>query len=505
MSKATERAASRIMVRVDAKQWQSQAYRDAAYKLVEQGIGGIGVFIGALETTAVMIDELQRRAGGKLFVAADYEYGLPMRLEGGISYPRAMALGMCSPETTHSIASLIAIETAAIGVNWNWAPVADINSNRLNPIINTRSFGESPEQVALHVQAYVRGLQEHNVLACAKHFPGHGDTHVDSHVDLPTIDIEEQLARQRELMPFQEAIEADVASIMVGHIVVPFLDTSYPASLSKAVVGGLLRGKMGYNGLVITDALDMHAIADRYPSGEAAVLAIEAGADIALMPCDVHEAVGALTQAIETGRISPQMLDKADERLDAARKKAGIRKPGEMRDRSSVVIDQATHALFALRAADEAIRVLGNERALPISQYKHIAALAAVSEADMDSATTWFQSLTQAVEMNIDCGFIDGTITESELTDLSLGLAEADVIVLALFGRAVAYRGNLPGAENLPQVVSALAGSRPVIVVACGSPYGIEMLPAAATIYTYSDTLPSIAASVMKLIGRFVR
>ena len=505
MSKANERAARHIMVRVDAKQWQSHAYRDAAYKLVEQGIGGIGVFIGALDTTAAMIDELQRRAGGGLLVAADYEFGLPMRLDGGVSYPRAMALGRCRPETTHAVASLIALEASAIGVHWNWAPVADINSDPLNPIINTRSFGESPEQVALHVQAYVRGLQERNVLACAKHFPGHGDTRIDSHVDLPTIDIEEQLANQRELIPFQAAIEADVASIMVGHIVVPFLDPSYPASLSKAVVGGLLRNTLGYRGVVITDALDMHAIADRYPSGEATIAAIEAGADIALMPHDAHEAFSALTRAIDSGRITAEMLDESDARLAAAQAKAGIGKGTPSQRRAPVVIDQATHALFALKAAEEAIHVIGNEQALPITQFTHVAALAAVAESDMDSATTWFQSLTQAVEMNIDCGFIDGTITETELADLTHGLAEADVIVLALFGRAVAYRGNLPGAENLPEVIRALAGSRPVIVVACGSPYGVEMLPASTAIFTYSDTLPSIAASVMKLIGRLVR
>jgi len=505
MSAMHERAARHIMVRVDAKQWRSQAYRDAAYRLVEQGIGGIGVFIGELEATVSMIDELQRRAGGRLLVAADYEFGLPMRLEGGISYPRAMALGKCSPQTTHAIASLIALEAAAVGVHWNWAPVADINSDPRNPIINTRSFGETPEMVALHVQAFVRGLQERGILACAKHFPGHGDTHVDSHVDLPTIDVPEHLARLRELVPFRAAIEAGVASIMVGHIVVPFLDALRPASLSQAVITGLLREEMGFSGVVITDALDMHAIADRYPSGEAAIMAIEAGADIALMPDDSHEAIRALAAAIDTERISFQKLHEAEQRLELARSVVGVANRSATRPRTPVVIDQSPHALAALKAADESIHVLGDEHSLPITQYNHVAALAAVTDSDMDSATTWFQSLTQAVEMNIDCGFIDGTFSEPELADLHRGLAEADVLVLALFGRAVAYRGNLPGAEKLPDILSTLAGRRPVIVVACGSPYGIEALPATTTIYTYSDTLPSIAASVMKLIGRIVR
>ena len=161
--------------------------------------------------------------------------------------------------------------------------------------------------------------------------------------------------------------------------------------------------------------------------------------------------------------------------------------------------------MYALKAAEEGLRVAGDSEALPITQYNHVAALAAVSEADMDIATTWFQALTQAVEMNIDCGYIDGSISEQETLDLRQGIAEADVIVLALFGRAVAYRGSLPGADRIPSIVSSIAQGRPVIVVACGSPYGVEQISSAATIYTYSDTLPSIAASVMRLIGRIVR
>lgn len=505
MTQAQERAARHIMVRVDAKEWQSQAYRDAAYRLVDIGVGGIGVFLGPLDVTATMIDELQRRAGRRLLVAADLEYGLPMRLEGGISFPRAMALGMCDVATTRAIASLIAHEASAIGVHWNWAPVADINSNPHNPIINTRSFGETPSLVARHVEAFIQGTQERHVLACAKHFPGHGDTVVDSHVDLPTIDVAEDVAWHRELIPFKAAIEADVASIMVGHIVVPFLDELRPASLSHKAVGGLLRENMGYGGIVCTDALDMRAIADRWPSGEAAVMAIEAGVDIALMPDNTLDAIAALALAIDSGRIASDAIDASHARLEAARRRVGIGAAGRSTRQEPLVVDQSMHAMYALRAADEGVRVAGNPDALPITQYKHVAALAAVSETDMDSATTWFQALTQAVEMNIDCGYIDGSISDQELLDLGQGIAEADVIVLALFGRAVAYRGNLPGAERIPSIIQRIAQGRPVIVVACGSPYGVEHITSAATIYTYSDTLPSIAASVMRLIGRIVR
>jgi beta-glucosidase-like glycosyl hydrolase len=287
---------------------------------------------------------------------------------------------------------------------------------------------------------------------------------------------------------------------MVGHIVVPFLDTELPASLSPKIVTDLLRHQMGFDGLVCTDALDMHAIADRWPSGKAAVMALQAGVDIALMPDNVYEALEAVTDAIERGELSEELLDVSARRIEAAREFVGLKKVGK-----PLVVDQSTHAMHALSAAFEAINVIGDASLLPLMQHDHVAALAVVSDADMNSATTWFQALTQAVEMNIDCGYIDGTISDSEITDLAHGISEADVLVVALFGKAVAYRGNLPGSEKLPDVVARLAHGRPVIVVACGSPYGIESIAASCTVYTYSETLPSIAASVMRLIGRNVR
>lgn len=499
MTASRHLAARHVMIRVDANQWHSSAYRDTAYRLIDDGVCGVGVFLGELEETATMIGDLQQRAGGTLLVAADYEYGLPMRLEGGIAFPRAMALGRSSAHTTQSCAALIAEEARAIGVHWNWAPVADINSNPHNPIINTRSFGESAECVAEHVRAYIRGTQSSGLLSCAKHFPGHGDTSVDSHLALPTIDVAEHVAMERELVPFAAAIDEGVGSIMVGHIVVPFLDAELPASLSRRVITDLLRVRMGYNGLVCTDALDMHAIADRWTSGTAAVMSIKAGADVALMPDNVDEALSAIELAIDRDEISRDLLDASSGRIDAAKASVGI---GSSDVRKPLAIDQNTHALVALTAASQGIAVEGDASLLPLSQHKHIAALAVVSDADMNAATTWFQALTQAIETNIDCGYIDGTISDGEIADLAHGLGEADVFVVALFGKAVAYRGHLPGAERLPKIIADLASGRPVIVVACGSPYGIDTLNANCTVYTYSDTLPSIAASILRLIGR---
>ena len=179
-----QRLAALVMPRLDADQWSDPAYREAAFALIDRGVRAFGIFLGTLEETMTMLQELQRRAGNTLFFGADHEFGLPMRLrEGGIAFPRAMALGRTLPGITEHIAQAIAHEMRAAGLHWNWAPVADINSDPENPIVNTRAFGEDAETVSTHASAFVRGLQAGGVLACAKHVPGHGATRVDSHID----------------------------------------------------------------------------------------------------------------------------------------------------------------------------------------------------------------------------------------------------------------------------------------------------------------------------------
>ncbi|MBP6510239.1 MAG: hypothetical protein KA339_06745, partial [Candidatus Kapabacteria bacterium] len=319
MASPERRAAGLFMIRADAAHWADHDYRERIYRLIDRGVGGVGVFLGGLEETASMIEDLQRRGGRRLIIAADYEHGLPMRLDGGIAFPRAMALGRTLPGITEHVAACIAIEASAIGVHWNWAPVADINSDPNNPIINTRSFGETAEVVAAHAAAYVRGTQSRGVMACAKHAPGHGDTRVDSHVAMPTIDVSVDVARLREFIPFRACIDAGVRSVMVAHIVVPFLDGTLPASLSHEVVTGLIRNEWGFTGLITTDAMDMKAIDDTWSSAEASLLAIKAGVDVVLMPSNPNAAIDAVLEAITTGAISEEQLSASEARWDDAR------------------------------------------------------------------------------------------------------------------------------------------------------------------------------------------
>jgi len=360
--------------------------------------------------------------------------------------------------------------------------------------------------VTEHARAYVRGTQSRGVMACAKHVPGHGDTHVDSHRDLPTIDLDPEVAREREFIPFRGCVDEGVRSVMIGHIVVPFLDPSAPASLSAKVVTDLVRGQWGFDGLVTTDALDMGSITSHYSSAEAALLAVEAGCDVVLMPENADEAIDALVAAIESGQISQARLSQSELRWNQARRFAGLRTadaPAAARAEQPPV-DQNAHALVALQAADEALRVVGAAELLPIMQARHVAAFAIVDDHSVESATTWFQSIAQGADVNVDFGYVDLSITADECASLSEGITEADLVIFGVFGKAVAFRGELGATSRLPEIIAALKGDRKCIVVACGSPYGIEESLADVVIYTYSDTLPSIAASVLRLVGKAV-
>jgi len=495
MQEHQRRAAGRIMIRTDAKFWSDLPYRETIYRQIDAGIVGIGVFLGDLETTARMISDIRERAGRRLLVAADYEFGLPMRLDGGVAIPRAMALGHTTADITRHMARLVAEEARALGVDWNFAPVCDINSNPQNPIVNTRAFGESPDVVSEHVVAWIEGSRQGGVISSAKHAPGHGDTTTDSHIDVPVIGASEQVAWEREFLPFLAAIQADVDSIMVGHLLVPFLDPTNPASCSSAVISTLIRGKWGYQGVVITDAMDMGAITQRYDSATATLMAIRAGVDIVLMPSNTDEAINALAHAIASKELEEDWLQASEQRI------AGLFDRIDAAPSRPLSIDQNSHAMMALKAADVAIDVRGRHDLLPITGAP-FAVFAFVDEHEADAATTFFHYLSQATEDNCDFAYIDTSISDDDLTAMARGTEHAECIIFAFFGKAVAFRGDIGNSEKIAEIMSTLSANRPTINLVCGSPYGPADLAADLTITTFSDTVPSLAAVVLRLIGR---
>lgn len=290
--------------------------------LGELGIGGVILLGGSAAEVGLRSRQLQDWARIPLLIAADIEEGVGQRFAGATHFPPPMALGAIARQNlpaaialAEAMGATTAQEAWAIGINWVLAPVVDVNNNPANPVINVRAFGETPEQVSQLTTAFIRGAQRHPALVTAKHFPGHGDTATDSHLNLPLLPHSRQRLAQIEFPPFEAAIAAGVDAVMSAHLIVPALDATYPATLSAATLTGELRKNLGFEGLIVTDALIMGAIAQFCDAAEAAVLAVEAGADILLMPDDPERAIAAVCEAVHSGRLTPERIHASLERI----------------------------------------------------------------------------------------------------------------------------------------------------------------------------------------------
>jgi len=521
-----EAAAQCIMPRLVPNSIQeSDVHKQEIISLIAQGIGGFCVFQGDAEYTATLIDELQKEAAIPLLFSADYEHGLTMRLEGGTDFPHAMALAQAKkPDLTYKAAAAIALEAKTIGVHWNFAPVCDINSHPENPIINIRAFAEYPSHAEQHIKEYIKGTQSQSVLACAKHFPGHGNTVTDSHSALPIVlDSLEQL-QQRELVPFQKAIEADVQSIMIGHLSIPALDPSgLPASLSSTIMIDLLRKHMKYKGIIITDALDMHAISKHYTSAEATILSLQAGATIALVPDNALEALDAVARKAEEdpdfynllvenclliakakqwcGLISeaPTSIEYSDNNRQTIIKNSAPNK---------IALDSKTmenHALLALDIAKQALVIHDPKKLLPISEKTTFAAFAVLDGDDqktLDKGVSFFRVLAQTLENECDFGFINSEIEPNDAYELRDSVQAVDIIILAVFIKPMSYKGTVGLSEYLLHALDHITQDKPVVAMLLGSPYLHSFLPADAYICSYSDSLPSLSAAALTVSGR---
>jgi len=316
------------MIMVQAYSNRDAAHLEALKKLVKrEKIGGVIFFQGGPVRQAIMTNELQSVSEVPMLVAMDAEWGLGMRLDSVISYPRQMVLGaITNDQLIRRMGRETAMQLRELGVHMNFAPVADINNNPANPVINTRSFGERRENVASKVYAIFNGLQDEHILVTAKHFPGHGDTDTDSHHDLPVIGHSRQRLDSVELFPFRHAISEGLSGIMVAHLDVPALDSAYnrPATLSKPIVTGLLREEFHFDGLVVTDAMNMRGVTDHFNPGESEVEAVKAGNDIVLMPADVQKAIHHIRRAVRSGEIPEEQIMSSCRRILLAKAWAGL-------------------------------------------------------------------------------------------------------------------------------------------------------------------------------------
>ncbi|HEX7358491.1 MAG TPA: glycoside hydrolase family 3 N-terminal domain-containing protein [Ignavibacteriaceae bacterium] len=301
----------------------SKEFKSAMELVRDHGIGGIVVSTGSVAETAIMINELQKNASIPLLVSADFENGIGMRMSASNIFPHNMAIGATfNPDFAFESAKATAIEALMLGVNINFAPVADINNNPENPVINLRSFSEDKNMVADFCKSFFEGTKEAGVIATAKHFPGHGNTKIDSHNDLPVINGSKDYLFDNELKPFIELIQNNIQAIMIGHLNVPAFDTknNLPASLSHNIITKLLIEQLGYNGLIITDALDMKAVTNYYSAGDACVQAFKAGNDILLMPANIKEGITAIYNEVKAGTITEARLDVSVRKILSAKR-----------------------------------------------------------------------------------------------------------------------------------------------------------------------------------------
>ncbi len=484
--------------------YEKSEYNRYIKKLVEFGVGGFCVFGGNLESVSNALSELQSYAQIPLLFCADFEYGLAMRLEEGTGFPHAMALGKVDDlEATEETANCIAKEAKELGIYWNLAPVADINSNPDNPVINIRAFGNNKELVAQHSVAYSLGTQKAKVLACAKHFPGHGDTDSDTHNGRVAIYLTQEDLNNRELEPFRQCIANGVKSIMVAHIDLPNIDTDYPASLSKKIVSGILRNEFNYQGIIITDALDMKAISESFPDGKAAVLALEAGNDIALMPDDAIAAISSLIEKADKDSAFYEKIKLSVEKIYKEKRWVGLIPQFAKPDLNQKLF--ADHMKTALKTAYRAIEIKGDKNLLPINDELSFAGFSILQrDIDLRAGSRFFTMAAQALESDCDFGFLDMNVTEEQALELRNSLNNPDFLLFAFFVKGGGSVGKIRLPENVKKSLKIIAGNKPIIALIFGNPdleYDIE---ADLYIKTYSDSLASIAAAIAELTGRDV-
>lgn len=478
------------------------------------GIGGLTFFQGEAQTQAVLLNDLQRRAAVPLLVGQDMEWGAGMRLENATSFPRAMAVGATgNPAYAYAIGYATAQEARAVGVHHVYAPVADINNNPFNPIINVRSFGEAPDLVSSMVASYIRGAQDGGVLATAKHFPGHGDTDTDSHADLPVLTHNRARLNMLELVPFRRAIEAGVMSVMTAHLAFPQVEASasLPSSLSPRVTQGILREDLGFEGIVVTDALDMQAVAAHFSPGEIAVRALKAGADMLLLSKDPYAARRAIIQAVERGELTEERIDASVLKVLKAKEWAGLHQERivPLATTQRVVGSEAHQALSAT-VAGHALTLLNNEGlVLPLHEPGRVLTTILSDNNSRRTGAPFVEMLQRFVDPANGTTLVLGRRARS--ADYAAARAEAaraDVIVVPIFlrVRSGSHEIGLPSAQQ-QFVESLIATGKPVIVISFGNPYlvlGLDEQPSAYIAAYGSDaTLQQAAAQALFGAGSF--
>ena len=514
----------------------SNEFKELRRHVVENKIGGVIVFVGNVYETVHLVNRMQEMAEIPLLISADFETGVAMRFPDTVNFPWNMAIAATgNPEFARRQGAIVARESRALGVQQVFAPVVDVNNNADNPVINVRAYGEDPQDVARFGVAFTEGLQSGKVLATAKHFPGHGDTNVDSHRGLPVIDVSRQRLESYEFLPFREVIKAGVGSVMISHISLPQIDgvrvsplqnrykasytesevitegTTMPATLSPAIVTDILKKDMNFDGLIVTDAMDMSGLTIYFTQDEAAVRAIEAGVDVILKPSDTDLAIKGLREAVRSGRLSEQRINESVRKQLAWKYELGLEKrkitPIDQIDR--IVSNNETRQLTA-EIAERAITLVKNENGLlPLSldDDKKIFILGITNGEDRNgSGMTLLKTLRQMSPkpQNIDFALIGELTPAADVAKIVEKMQKSDIVIAALYGRV---RSGAQNSVGLPQngarvLRDLLASDKPTINISFGNPYLLKNFPEMRSyIVAYGDMVSLQRATIRALTG----
>lgn len=436
-------------------------------------LGGLVVFQGGPVRHLDMINNYQKVSKVPLLVTVDGEWGLGMRLPDSTqSYPYQMTLGaMQDNSLLYEMGRDVAKDFLRIGIHFNFAPTVDINNNPKNPVIGFRSFGDNKENVTVKSAAYMKGMIDGGVLASIKHFPGHGDTDVDSHYDLPKLPFTRERLEELEIYPFKELIKQGATAVMVGHMDIPALDNTpnLPSSISKKVVTDLLRNDLGFQGLTVTDAMNMKGVTKYFPNGEADILAIEAGHDLLELSENSARAIALVEKSIKSGRLKQADIDRRVKRVLAAKLWLGLDKytPAKRANTFADLNRPETKSLIQ-RMADASVTLLKSNRRIQSFDTKKETAIVSVGiKKGQEFETGLSARLTNAKNF-----YITGKETEQQLADLVKEIRDHDQIVLAIHDDRSRPRPTLDFSDDVKTFIDKIAGRR-TITIMLTNPYAL--------------------------------
>lgn len=466
-----------IISRLDGSKIRLHSYQEEIFRLIQKGIGGFIIFGGEIDEVRSFITEMQARAKLPLFIASDIERGVGQQINGAGIFPCQMAVGAAVKRgKTEDISllqnavSAISREAIDVGINMPLIPVLDVNTNPYNPIICTRAFSDSPEDAAWFGSEYIKIMEGYGLISCAKHFPGHGDASIDSHISLPCISISYKDLMEIDVMPFAKAVKSGVSSIMVGHLHIPVID-SMPASLSRRIVTELLRDKLGFNGLILTDALNMSAVSNIKNVSTASV---KAGVDILLHPADADAVVLEIEGGLRVKEIDEKCIESSLERI--------LKAKARLRDIKKTGVDYSRNRELSLSLTDMSITIAKDDAGLlPIRSGSVVLA----GDKQFHNISLWKKSFSDV----------------SVIGNTKLGHKRERVIIIPVFSQVSAWKGSSGIDDDEKQrIIEIIRNIKRSIVISFGSPYILSGFKDADMLIAAYDTSGASQMAVIKCL-----